>query len=314
MLKTFYNSVKTHYDNLPIIEYEHELLKPVIKHTLFMDKRICTHIKKHYKYTYLINYKNINVYYSTKSKLNINHREQISRILKYILIVKSYFGNTSDLNLYVWNTKYKKKLTTNKITPYNVNSGATFVLPPRDIYIWREEELFKVLIHELCHHVGYGHEYSSKIDIKLSKLINIDIYIIGTEESYVETMANIMNTCICSLENSKSLKQFIRMHEMEIDFSLKQISKILKHLKYKQLSDILQINDKHEFKTYNTSVFGYYIIKGLVLTDIETYFTMTNYYEFIISKLYNIELNNKINKLIKHKNENKNMCMSITEY
>ena len=76
------------------------------------------------------------------------------------------------LNLFIYLTKFKKKLPKNKtdiISALNVNSGVTIYYNNfREIVIYREEELIKVLFHELIHY--YDFDIKSTIDVTTNKL------------------------------------------------------------------------------------------------------------------------------------------------
>ena len=72
-------------------------------------------------------------------------------IFDIISIMRSLSDNNGHILINIWNTHHKKYLPKhcNRLEPENINSGAT--LPGHYINLWRMEELYKVLIHELIH-------------------------------------------------------------------------------------------------------------------------------------------------------------------
>jgi len=184
--------------------------------------------------------------------------------------------------------KYKNhNLSNNKkehIDEKNVNTGFTFACIPKgkrnEIYIFREEEWLKVLIHEMTH--SFGLEFSTNNEIEqLAKEKIKPIYHFSRNknqynifESYAEINAEIVHilmyyyTTTISIstlnpfrkgkrEKSLSLKE---LFECEIWFSLFQCAKVLFHSKIDDL--------KMGGYTEKTNVFSYYILKSALMFSI----------------------------------------------
>jgi hypothetical protein len=125
----------------------------------------------------------------------------------------------------------------------SVNTGFTYsCLPndtPNEIYIYREEEWFKVLIHETFH--SFGMEFSNRENLenyanrRISELFHLslisreNIYGSGYNifESYTEITAELMNMLIYDFLYKSNLEKIV---EIEQKFSCFQCAKILEYL------------------------------------------------------------------------------------
>ena len=189
----------------------------------------------------------------------------------------------------------------------HINSGATvhnLLEETVELFIWRKEEIEKVLLHELIHTLKLdfmGYPENLKEDI--IKQFNIPS---STElrlgEAYVETWAMLLNTIYVSFTqtfqkrfnkansnkdlknlNSKNInsKRFFKLLAMEIFFTLFQSSKILRHFGYECVTGckvpFRKSNDsmkdgENELFEQETSVFSYYLIKSGILMNLGDFF------------------------------------------
>ena len=200
----------------------------------FLDPSIKKHIKN-YKYKHIYISDDINttlVYYTKKPKVD---SDEIDIIQRRILIMKTMFNNRQKLLIEIWPSPFTKKLPFGKVIgSKHVNSGVTFMNAEGDhIQIWRKEELVKVLIHELLHHLRIDENIynSSDINHKLYKKICYQNYqFISANEIYVELYSLIINLLLYLIENSLEFtKLFKEMISEEIEHSLEQTVKILKY-------------------------------------------------------------------------------------
>ena len=189
------------------------------------------------------------------------------------------------LDIYIYPTPFTKNLPSSTATvlgPEHVNTAFTFAcLPHGQLIIFREEEWFKVFIHETFH--AYGLDFAQSDLSEFKKTIkslfpinsDFDLY-----EAYTETWARIINCAFSSfnsLENTKKrdksafIENFTLCIELERMFSLYQCTKVLSFMG-------LHYNDIHEKKTNylrdklykeNTHVFAYYIMTAIFLNDYE---------------------------------------------
>jgi hypothetical protein len=153
--------------------------------------------------------------------------------------------------------KYLPNMKNLILSSDNVNSGSTFT--GSNINIWRCEEIYKVLIHELIHFYRLDFDsHNNMLDTYFNKLYNI----VGKNyinEAITETLANIINLCLVSYYNKTNINNLLNT---EILFSLFQSYKLFDYVGYNN-----HIDWSIQFKQ-NTSVFSYYIIKCALLYNI----------------------------------------------
>jgi hypothetical protein len=171
-------------------------------------------------------------------------------------------GQTTSIYCYL--TPFKKELPVKRgeILSYdNANSAVTRpCFSSNEICIFREEELFKVFIHETFH--AFNLDFS--LDMKdnhvkqMKQLFNIksefNIY-----ETYAETWAEIMNIIFLSGDLGVANK----MLQAEVAFSLHQMNKVLAYMGL-DYSDLINADGIQKYKE-ETNVFCYYVLKALIL-------------------------------------------------
>lgn len=158
------------------------------------------------------------------------------------------------------------------IGPSNVNTAYTFPnVPAGEIIIYREEEWFKVFIHETMHTFGldFSDVDNNACTMRMRRLFNVNSKI-NLFEAYTEFWARIMNILFVSFQSHpKSVILFTQMankylHRQSI-FSVMQMVKILKYmgLTYDQIvSKVSQPKYKEA-----TNVLSYYIICGVLFVN-----------------------------------------------
>ena len=214
------------------------------------------------------------------------------RVFMWLHMVSLKSKCVESLDLYIYLTPFKKELPENKsevIGPVNANTGYTYRCEKKnEIVIYREEEWFKVLIHETMHTFGNDFNTEDGVDdttatmtymknlFSLPQGVNIQL-----SETYSEIWARIMNVAFQtyfknppSLE-SRTAKQFKKNFEfylhLEGIFSLYQCIKIL---------DFMGVNYQHlvsdsehsknmmrSFYRENTHVFAYYVLTSILLNN-----------------------------------------------
>lgn len=196
------------------------------------------------------------------------------------------------------------------LTSANINSGFTqHGLQTKRILVYRKEECFKVLIHELIHafSVDFGiecdlAEVKDKVDVIKSYFNVHEEYNNGTfliEESYTEFWASLFYTLFYSVERSAKYDEFLALfsnrYSDECIFSLIKINNIIK---YNTSIVDLQNNNKvfsssldslfknpggasddlysllfnRKTKTTNTSLIEYYVVKTIMMVNIDHIF------------------------------------------
>ena len=102
-------------------------------------------------------YESYLIKYNGKNQIYVNTNTPLTKhLIKTMIKIKKLMKNDKPLHINLMLTDEKKKLDFNKneIGPNEVNSGSTTYYNLNDngvITIWRNEELEKVLIHELLH-------------------------------------------------------------------------------------------------------------------------------------------------------------------
>ena len=166
--------------------------------------------------------------------------------------------------IYCYLTPFKKELPQKRgeVLSYdNANSAVTSSCSSsNEICIFREEEMFKVFIHETFHafnldfslHMKGSHIQQIKTLFKIKSDFNI-------YETYAETWAEIINIVFLSGD----YEIFNKMIQTEAAFSLHQMNTVLTYMGL-DYSDIISANAFHKYKE-ETNVFCYYILKSIVL-------------------------------------------------
>lgn len=278
-------------------------LKPQISDTFtisnefnYMSPEIQNEIKHmkgvEYKYDFTIDSNTFSIFLYTNTMDDRIINKYIQWIYIWLYIAKTYAKSrcSSELKIHLYLTKFKKILPMNGeiIGQEHANTGYTMSCKQNnEINIFREEEWFKVLIHESFHAFGLDfaeldntpHDGSNEI-LKIFK-VSSDVNLF---ETYCEMWAELLNVMFIVYFNStsdfyKNIDSLI--HEVENRilnerlYSLFQCAKVLYHYKldYKELyekSDIAQNKRERKYKE-DTNVLSYYIIKSILMFYINDY-------------------------------------------
>jgi hypothetical protein len=207
------------------------------------------------------------------------------KILNIFFWLKSLSSNKNDKTIVIdiYLTPFKKKLNNQcTLTCEHVNTGVS--INKEHIIIWRLEEFYKVLIHELIHLFHYDFaDNNNNIITDLKKYINYDKSSIDyPNEAYVDFWAIVLNNLYNCYEISPNNKQniinkFVIMMAKDIKFSMIQSSKILNHFKIDNMFDKLHKNTIKQ----TTNVFSYYIIKSALFFNIDIMFEFVKNFDYI---------------------------------
>jgi hypothetical protein len=332
-------------NNSTFIEYNYDFIKKEVdfikKHNkLYYNTFVSIDIQNHIETENFIlkTIKNenitINLYYiKNYSTPDFN---LLLKIIKFIKIIANKEILPVDLTIYYG--KQKKMFTIeNILSPENINSGSTY--PEREITIWRAEELYKVLIHEMIHYVYFDYNSNDNIFNVINNIlynnINIDKTIMSSRnnldannESYTETLAIFL---LCIINSVLLNMSFYDLIKIELNFSLFQISKIINFFGGNKFENIFKQNSKKSITIkQTTSVCSYFIIKTFNLIffndfleyifnngfcikkNKETIDNYIDYYNNIIekSKSLNYKYSSVINELLDKLN-NKNITQTF---
>ena len=216
--------IKNKIETSNIYDYEYRIVldQGVIGFHFITDKSI-TAINKIIKYYFFVIFLRINY-------VNIN---------KQLKFLDNVYINLITVNV-------PKKLSI-PISVDDINSACTEIYPEfygGPIYIWRTDELYKVLIHEALHSVHYDWEIIHQELIP--ELKNLEMHIsrengLNANESYNEAGATFLMAFFklkSKPEDKRKEKKIIRSYIMkEIEYSFENCAKLM--IKY----DINDIND-----------------------------------------------------------------------
>ena len=202
----------------------------------------------------------------------------LDRIANIINIMRSLSGSANHILINIWNTDHTKYLPhkCTKLNPININSGST--LPGEFINLWRQEELYKVLIHELVHTFFLDF----RDDINIEQYIR-DTFGISNDspvyiwESYTEFLAVIIH----AIYISKDIETVIKILSVETHFNYLQCAKILNHFGCKSNNNL--INKKCTLK-YETDILSYFYIKTALLHSLDESIAFMNKFNINLVK------------------------------
>lgn len=286
----------------------------------FVDMEIIDSLLKQssYKNTFKIRYKNLIINLDIIGEAKIVPLPILNKLVNIIIILGQYKSKTRSItiNIDIYLTDFKKKLNnkTKSLGSREINSG--FTTSGHKLCIFRKEELYKVLIHELIHYL--------KLDLvrpvefsDYHKYFNIPVNTeIRLNEAYTETFAVIFNSMI----NTKSEKELISVLNRELKYSLYQCAKILDYFNFKTALEFFKRNDGNTKFNQRTSVFSYFFVKTLILFNLDVFLKnyekidYKNFKDFVIGlvSLKFIETLEAFMKLIRKQDKNSDMYNSLT--
>ena len=282
-------------------------------------------------YGYEFQYLNNKIEYYTQKKIKKTSKK-VETMFIIIQTIKDLFNRDDCFQKIVFYDLYTKKTLPNKkediIGQENCNSAFCTVIYNEkkngDIVLFRNEELIKVLIHELIHanfvdyqiiHSKYQYELTNNICTSYSILIN---------EAFTETFSSLLHMIYISEKTGLNINT---IYENEYKHMIIIFNKIIYHYNIKEIEDILKNNGcKKEFKQ-KTNVFSYYVLKMLNYKYIDKFLKLMSLYsnknysinnqlfnqyyiEFVLKHIHH--LNQIIFKKNK-KNQNKNIRLTLYE-
>ena len=202
--------------------------------------------------------------------------EHIHNELKYKHIITIKYNNLDiniNINVDIYLTPFKKKYNYYKpleiLGPREINSGASIV--GTKLFVFRIEELNKVLVHELVHYLALDlHEvpfdnFSDYFNVSSNNKVLLN-------EAYTEIMGLLINTCIFT-DKVSVVKDILNK---ELKYSMYQSAKILTIFKFENADQFFKKCDCENFKQ-NTDIFSYFIVKTAILMDLDGFLGL--YYE-----------------------------------
>jgi hypothetical protein len=322
-----------------------QIVKPKDYDNRSFPAKIMDHIGQHSKTQYLYT---VNSNTSSNSSLNSSlfsrtikvyfvdeHNEPIldknksadcfKKMLYWFYILNSCASRTCSqtITIYIYLSSVKKELPVHSsiiIDQNHANTGFTRNCTVNsEICIFREEEWFKVFLHESFHNFSLDFsdmniDHINKQILQLFPLANSEV---TAYEAYTEFWAEIMNACILAISlkgntlgkngvigvTTPTLNEFLRITEFiincERNFGMYQLVKVLKHmnLSYFDLikreerntqTDLKQNNPDRKRNCYkeNTNVLSYYVLKNILLNNYNEFLDWcdqnnTNIFQFV---------------------------------
>ena len=165
----------------------------------------------------------------------------------------------------------------------NANTAFTFACKLKnEVYLYRKEEWFKVLAHELFHSLGLDFsEYDcSEVEKKIFHIFPVKVDL-RLYESYTELWGELINAMFISyfsLPKGEPIEKMIRKLQhflyQERMFSIYQASKILTHfgMSYDDLysKHPNSVQSRQSYKE-TTPILSYYIIKNILMFHITAF-------------------------------------------
>jgi len=277
---------------------------------------IQTNIHTYYKINFIVREHSIVVYIG--SDKNTNNNAFLQKMIKniYIWLFVAYSFSKSQcsqtLNIYMSLTKENKKLPYLKnkyIDREHVNTAFTYACKKdNEIHIFRQEEWFKVFIHETFHSLGLDFSMfeNTNTNKQIMKLFNVESDV-RISETYCEVWAEIINNMFIVFSNTRSNEnqekwlntlntKLVKMMHYERIFSLFQCCKVLNYfnIDYTELINSTNTVSAYKEKTHTLS---YYIVKSIFMFHLDDYMK-----ECIKLNGYSLDFNKKKNKHIQNMN------------
>jgi hypothetical protein len=172
----------------------------------------------------------------------------------------------NDLLLEVYLTPFKKELLPNNgpLSAINCNTGFTTRCDMgHTIMVYREEEWFKVFLHESIHYFGLDFAYSQPPSLGASLK---NMFCISSEinlyEAYTEFWAEMILMMLHSVIHSDNLSTTIRKQKK---YGLEQAKKVLRNQNVTYLQMLDPSNSLSCKYRENTNAFSYYVLTSLFM-------------------------------------------------
>jgi len=295
--------------------------------SVFLSDKIQNMIKGNIKSLYSFKIKIGQILFTTNIFVldrSYNIEEMKIKIIRLLFFMSNFITNrkirTLQINIIL--TNLKKELPTNPneiLDSYHINTGVTWACKrDGEILVYREEEWFKVLIHELFHALCFDFSnlnINKLIKDKITKMFFIKNSTFSITETYCEFWANIINSMLMAYNSSEDFNEFSNQFEMfntfEKYFSIFQCIKVLNHmnLTYEIIISKSNIYKKRSIQNFKerSNVLGYFVIKMIWLfytNEMFSFFSNNHEHNIMNSnKDYNYLtlLINKTNKLYNKK-------------
>lgn len=180
-----------------------------------------------------------------------------------------------ELHIHLFMSTHKKEYAADNLSldRKHVNTAhSTGCVEKASIGIFREEEWFKVFIHETFHSFGmsFNESHEDFLNVEFYQTISSTLprQDLRLYEVHCELMATIFN---CLFKSYWEKTDFAKNVKMEQDFSLYQCHKVLQTSSYINPASLQEFNDIVPREKEQTSVFSYYLAKTILLLSIDDF-------------------------------------------
>jgi len=204
---------------------------------------------------FVLNRCNITIHlFSKKTKKTLIH--ELAKVVQYVFSLSRNDLRHLVINIYLIDKKKTNTPGMKKLGRNEINSGMCQRGKVTTITIYREEELIKVLIHELIHGFQYdNYEDTDKIIKHYQKKYHMSSKNINTNEAYTEIWANLINCYLISQKPGRNnYNLFLILIALENNFSKYQAEKVM-YLTDLDGKENIDINK-------DTNVLSYFIIRN----------------------------------------------------
>jgi len=221
------------------------------------------------KYESIQNGRRVFIHFCTYKKVDC--REYVLYMLNVICVLDKFSRpkclKSKDFHVYVYLTPFAKVLTESVIGVEHINTGINVKTMNcsdehheniNEITIYREEDWFKVFIHEAIHSFRLDFNETGKMHLKKTFPIATEFNLF---EAYTEFWAEMINIMYCAITQEDGFDNVMKtmndMIQIERRFSLYQAMKILKHMDL-TYDNVFATTEKYREETH---VFAYFILK-----------------------------------------------------
>lgn len=254
------------------------------------------------QYDFSLHGRNISIIFYADSNESFMEKKLLKcmqKIYIWLHMAGKYSSSKCSRNLviYMYLTPAKKMLPRDNTIIDRMHANTAFTTActsTTEIHIYREEEWYKVFIHETFHSLGLDFARMNLVGIesKINQLYGLGKHVddIRLYESYDEVWAEFIHTCMVvhyqmihqkGPENANTLGNFVekvREHLCyEITFSMIQCTKVLGHydLCYRDLCEGSSREGVAAKYRESTPVFSYYVLKSLLLFFVNDFIEWT---------------------------------------
>ena len=275
IIKKIYKSIKI-TDSDIIIEKENVSINNYAKSNKFMSQKIKESIIKKLKNIYKIKFENNEIIYITSKKAISSIISDALIMFKIIKTLKILFQRGDHYQKVIYFDSAEKKQFPKAdgqiLGAHECNSGLSYLHNKKNknglIMIYRSEEHYKVLIHELIHanYIDYHIiQYDNGNSLNKHICSNYDILL---NEAYTETYATVLNIFFVNIHHNLGKRKLEFMFQNELNYNTYIYSKILDYYKIGDIISIIKSGENKDcskFFPQKTNVFSYYLLKNILM-------------------------------------------------